>query len=92
MSEKQQTSAPATGEPGQAVGGQVAGAAAGGLDLSLGHVGTHQAELRWIAVCDACHYTYGDQQYHAAEAAAGHDRDPLCPRCARMAWTFFPES
>lgn len=83
------TSKADTGEPGA---GEARQAAGGGLDLSLGHVGTHQAKARWIAICDACHYTYADDQFHAAEAAAGPDRDPLCPRCARMAWTFFPES
>lgn len=92
MSQKQQTQASAAlGEPAQA-GGARAAEGGPGLDLSLGHVGTHQEWRRWMAVCDACNYAMGDDTYTAAEAAAGPDDDPKCPRCARRAWIFFPES
>ena len=91
MSENQQTRAPATGEPGQAAGGQAAGAAEGGLDLSLGHIGTHQAERRWFACCDACQYGMSGERYQAAETAAGPEADPRCPRCDRSMWSFHPE-
>lgn len=64
-------------------------AAAGGLDLSLGHVGTQPLTARWYACCDACRYTLSDEEYTAAEAAAGPEADPRCPGCGRMSpWSF----
>ena len=57
-------------------------AAGGGLDLSLGHIGTY----RFYACCDACHATKSEAEYQAAEAAEG--LDPRCTRCGRSAWSF----
>ena len=86
-----QETKPGTEPPGQgsqAGGASLAGEA--GLDLSLGHFGTHQAARRWDALCDYCHRSMPDEDYQAAEAAAGPCEDPRCPNCNRSFWSFHP--
>ena len=65
-----------------------ASAAAGGLDLSLGHLGTHHVERRWDALCGACNWSLVDRDYKAAEDQAGSLADPACPKCGKRAWSF----
>ena len=72
----------------QAVG---ASAAAGGLDLSLGHLGTQGQERRWNALCGACSWSMLDADYQAAADQAGSLADPACPRCGKRAWDFHLE-
>ena len=80
-------------QAGTAAGRAQAGgapAAAGGLDLSLGHIGTSEEKRPWTAVCDACQWCLAEADYLAAEKAAGPTTDPRCPRpgCGRMLWSF----
>ena len=82
-----QSSKPEAQDGGRTLAGG-ASAAAGGLDLSLGHVGTQARTAGWWAFCDACHYSLSREAYRAAEAAAGPESDPRCPGCGRMAWLF----
>ena len=66
-------------------------AAAGGLDLSLGHLGTSQVKRRWNALCGACSWSMLDADYQAAADQAGSLADPACPRCGKRAWDFHLE-
>ena len=84
--------------------GAAAQAGAAGLDLSLGHIGTEEqkgADLlsfdlaavegdrrRYLAICDACHHSVSEEAYQAAEALAGPQEDPPCPRCGVRLWSF----
>ena len=65
-------------------------AAAGGLDLSLGHIGTSPATARpggrYLASCAGCHLTMSEEVYQVAEDLEG--LDPRCPGCGRSAWLF----
>jgi hypothetical protein len=64
-------------------------AAAGGLDLSLGHFGTQPLQpVRYIAFCLACHFTMTEEVYQVAEKLAGPNDDPKCPGCGRRDWQF----
>ena len=64
------------------------GPAEPGLDLSLGHIGTQATFPRFIAFCDACHFTMSDQVWSLAAERAGPHDDPQCPGCGRRAWQF----
>ena len=44
--------------------------------------------VRYLAVCDACHHSLGEDSYRAAEAQAGPYQDPPCPRCGVQLWSF----
>ena len=94
-----------SGQDGGRAKGEASPATAGGLDLSLGHIGTQPLPARlsgpleftqpgtepvdYLAVCDACHFTMNEAAYLAAEKLAGPCDDPKCPGCGRRAWTFF---